>query len=207
MCARSDSADRHPLSLAYRATVFHADDGDGIDVGSDVAVLKSGKYVYMSGEQGSATLTVGGTILTNELVPDYARPFFVQLNAKTGVPVAVNNQLAPVSSFTGDQNQIAVDGKVCMVVGRKNARGIDRILGFNPDSFRKPRTTQGRLHLHGLFFDEGTPASGRTICGGVVLPEPFDPLGGVDVYTAIVSSISCTPAKKCTGFNGCTPQQ
>lgn len=100
-----------------RATSFPANE-DRIYMnngGTDVALLKSGKYVYVSGFQSSSTLSVGATTLTNELSPLYIRPFVAQLDAKTGAPVAASNQLAPAIQYASTYPTISLDGKVSEV--------------------------------------------------------------------------------------------
>lgn len=80
--------------------------------GTGVALLESGKYVYMSGYQASATLLVGATTLTNELSPAFNRAFLAQLDAKTGAPVAASNQLLPATLFPPTTTMLSLDGKV-----------------------------------------------------------------------------------------------
>lgn len=75
-------------------------------------MLKSGKYVYVSGFHSSSTLSVGTTTLANELSPPYTRVFVAQLDAKTGAAVAASNQLAPAMPYASAFPTISLDGKV-----------------------------------------------------------------------------------------------
>lgn len=103
-----------PDGWIARATVFKGDTDVGHwDSAADMALLKNGKYLYVTGGQASATLDLGGGIVLafpdadDDFVSD--PNYIAQLEAKTGRVVAASNALTPSGGF--NDVSLAVDGK------------------------------------------------------------------------------------------------
>lgn len=87
---------------------------DGVTSPGPLAVLKSGKYVYMSGFSQASRMDLGGVALTGTPDPTSGVIFYeflAQFDAKTGRTVGASNALIPSGGGFGLGPSIAVDGK------------------------------------------------------------------------------------------------